>query len=491
MGQLIIVGGNAVTLFGKFQMGASATTGATGGLTKALGVFASPVGAGVAIAALVALMAYIGDNENMILSLQEKFGGLGTVIGAVCEFVSGVVQVTVGQAISWFQLAFDVIAALIDGPGGATVEEAWKSHNQRINDNLIEGVQKLTLTTTRGMSQMRQATDEELNQMITSLDTTLEQVPTMAAENYRAAAHHISTQLQGMSANQLTTLRGMNDTTGHLFRGIREGMTVESATSMIEQNLKEMAAAGKLDSEAFSKEIQSAMETMSQQLDQKTSEGSQAAKTNTSNMTEELTQSFQTLNEDVSAEVSDLQTNVETDSEEMEISAIQSTERMSSDVMRATNRMANQAISDWERIRQTYSRSINGSVNLTTSTSTARSTPTPSTSYQRMSERMVQPMMARTQPLIDVSSYRMTGGEYRLETSTAQNSTVSPINQEMKEIKSLLAQLMKVLTTDEEVSPVIEPHIYLGNKELKSYMTEVVLKECNKRQRSRLINPVG
>lgn len=491
VGQLIIVGGNAVTLFGKFQMGASATTGATGGLTKALGVFASPVGAGVAIAALVALMAYMGDNENMILSLQEKFGGLGTIIGGTCEFVSGVVQLTIGQTISWFQLAFDVIAALIDGPGGATVEEAWKSHHQRINDNLIEGMQKITLTTTRGMSQMRQATDEELNKMITSLDTTLEQVPTMASENYRAAAHHISTQLQGMSANQLTTLRGMNDTTGHLFRGIREEMTIESATNMIEQNLKEMAAAGKLDSETFSKEIQSAMETMSQQLDQKTSEGSQAAKTNTSNMTTELTQSFQTLNKDVSAEVSDLQTNVETDSEEMAISAIQSTERMSSEVMRATNRMANQAISDWERIRQTYSRSINGSVNLTTSTSTARSTPTPSTSYQRMSERMVQPMMARTQPLIDVSSYRMTGGEYRLETSTAQNSTVSPINQEMKEIKSLLAQLMKVLTTDEEVSPVIEPHIYLGNKELKSYMTEVVLKECNKRQRSRLINPVG
>ena len=136
VGQLIIVGGNAVTLFGKFQTGASAATGATGGLTKALGVFASPVGAGVAIAALVALMAYVGDNENMILSLQEKFGGLGTVISAVCEFVSGVVQLTIGQTISWFQLAFDVIAALIDGPGGATVEDTVEELNTQVQNNL-------------------------------------------------------------------------------------------------------------------------------------------------------------------------------------------------------------------------------------------------------------------------------------------------------------------------------------------------------------------
>lgn len=355
IGQLIIVGGNAVTLFGKFKNGAMGASGATGGLTNALGVFASPVGVGVAIAALVALMTYVGDNENMILSLQEKFGGLGTIIGGVCEFVSGTVQLTIGQTISWFQLAFDVIAALVDGPGGATVEDAWKNHTQRINDNMIEGMQKITLTTTRGMSQMRNASDEELNMMLTSLDTTLKQVPALSEGYYSQASMHIAGQLSNLSNNQLTTLRGMNDTTGHLFRGIRDGMTIAESAKMVDQNLKEMAAAGKLDSESFSKDIQSAFETMSQQLDTSTTEASETAITNTQQMTS-----------DVLNNVDEMRFGTETSSNEMANRAIDSANRMKSDVTSATDRMANNAINDWERIRSAYGRSINGTVTVTT-----------------------------------------------------------------------------------------------------------------------------
>ena len=82
-------------------------------------------------------------------SYKKKFGGLGTIVAGVCEFVSGLTQLTVGNILSWIQLGLDVIAALIDGPGGQTIEGAWQNHLSRIEKNNTDGMQKITLTTTR------------------------------------------------------------------------------------------------------------------------------------------------------------------------------------------------------------------------------------------------------------------------------------------------------------------------------------------------------
>ena len=97
------------------KLGQSSTTaaGSTGMLAQAMQFLAGPVGIGLAIAALVALMSYVGDCENSLLFLQEKFGGLGTIVAGVCEFVSGLTQLTVGNILSWIQLGLDAIAALI------------------------------------------------------------------------------------------------------------------------------------------------------------------------------------------------------------------------------------------------------------------------------------------------------------------------------------------------------------------------------------------
>ena len=111
--------------------------------------------------------------------------------------------------------------------------------------------------------------------MLNVFRVTLSEIPGVVEEEYGFAANKLAGQLQGMDNTQLTILRGMNDTTGYLFRGIRENMTVSEQAAQIKQNLKDMANAGKLDTEAFSQDIQSAMETMSDQLDTKTSEGGQ------------------------------------------------------------------------------------------------------------------------------------------------------------------------------------------------------------------------
>ena len=443
IGQLLIVGGNAVTLFGSLSSG-------TGGLTSALGVFAGPVGVGLAIGALVALMAYLGDSEQSILWLQEKFGGLGTIIGGVCEFVSGVVQLTLGNILSWIQLGVDVIAAMIDGPGGATIEEAWA----RIDANNTEGMQKVTLTTTRGMSQMRYATDESLNDMLNVFRVTLSEIPGVVEEEYGFAANKLAGQLQGMDNTQLTILRGMNDTTGYLFRGIRENMTVSEQAAQIKQNLKDMANAGKLDTEAFSQDIQSAMETMSDQLDTKTSEGGQKATTNT-----------ETMKEDVVKDTKEMSQDSQTAAKEMATQTIQLTQQMKSEVTKATDSMANQAISDWNRVRNAYSRSISGNVTVTTRNVQQRIVTSPSS-------RTISPVQSARQ-LLDVSPYQIQG--YNLASQQRQG---------IKIIRNMAQDQQRTYTTEKN-----EYHLHFNfenvnsesQKELKK-IVEYVNKELQKLQ---------
>lgn len=471
-------------LSGKFGTLASSS----GILTKALGVLSGPVGIGLAVAALA---TYVGDSENAILGLQEKFGGLGTVLGGLCEFVSGTVQLTVGQTISWFQLAFDVIGALIDGPGGATVEDAWKSHNQRINDNMIDGMQKLTLTTTRGMSQMRNASDEELNMMLTSLDTTLQQVPVLSDGYYSQASMHIAGQLSNLSNNQLTTLRGMNDTTGHLFRGIRDNMTISESAKMVERNLKEMAAAGKLDSDAFNKDISDAMKKLSEQMDVQTDLGSKQATENTSIMKDNVSTNVLDLETDVSDSFDRLLENATSSSDDMNINASNSADTMKTNVTNSTKTMANQAERDWNRLRSIYGRSINGNITVTKTTveRTQRV-------FDTVSPRTYADIEGyqRSVQTVNVDTYKLRGSYYdsssddsiKLKESTNHSS-------ELSDIKKLLAILIHQNKNSEYQSPVVEiENVFMvGAKEVARETSSLVIDEMGKKQRSRRLIPVG
>lgn len=390
LGNVIGLGSSLFKVMGNFGGATATASGATGGLTSALGLLASPVGMGVALGALAALLAYIGDNENMLLSLQENFGGFGTTISAICEFISGVVQLTIGNAISWFQLGFDVIGAMIDGPGGATIEDAWTNHWGRIESNQVDGWQKLSLTTTRGMSQMLNTTDDSLNQMLSVFEVTMGELPGIVDGEYGFAANKLAGQLQGMDNTQLTILRGMNDTTGWLFRGIRENMTVSEQTAQIKQNLKSMADAGKLDTEIFSKDIQSAMETMSDQLDKNTSEGGEKATSNTEEMKDDVVEDAEEMSKDS-----------RTAAKDMSEKTIQTTNQMKSEVTKATDIMADQAIYDWNRIRNAYSRSISGTVTVTTRNVQQRI-------VASSDSRTVSPMQYARQ-LLDTNPYQIQG----------------------------------------------------------------------------------
>ncbi|EPZ54707.1 phage tail tape measure, family, core region domain protein [[Clostridium] sordellii ATCC 9714] len=311
LGQLMIVGGNTVTLLDKLKGGMGKNAVAIGGLKSALGLLASPVGIGAVIVAIGGLIAMIGDNENALLKLQEKFGGFGTVIGGVCEFVSGHVQLTFGNLAIAIMGVFDIIGAIIDGPGGATVNDAFDKMTAKMKLNTEEAMGKMVLTTTRGMSQLRNATDTQLNGTVESMNTIMDAIPRIVDGKYRTASQVLGQQLHNMDFTQLSILQGMNDTTKMMFQGIVQGMSVEQASKKVEQNLKEMAAAGKIDADTMQKDISQAMEQMKQQMDTKTKEGADKVNTNTKNAENQAVQNAKNTKDKVSKEYNETASNID------------------------------------------------------------------------------------------------------------------------------------------------------------------------------------
>ncbi|MFI3210914.1 MAG: phage tail tape measure protein [Peptostreptococcaceae bacterium] len=276
--------GSIISLAGTLQTGVVGVSGAFTGVGAVLGPLASAA-LPLLGAAFIGLAAVIGDNSNMLNFLQDKFGSFGTVLSGVCEFISGVVQITFGNILSWVQLAVDAMAAVIDGPGGKTIEDAWKNHNERLEKNVQEGMEKITLSSTKSISHMKSATDDELKGISNSFDAVLGEIPNIADGHYSDAATNIAKSLDGMSSSQLTVLKGMNDTTKSAFKGITEDMDIEKTTKAVESNLSKMAEDGEIDVKELEKGINEAMELIKKNMDEKTEDGANAVNENLTDMT--------------------------------------------------------------------------------------------------------------------------------------------------------------------------------------------------------------
>ncbi len=457
--------------------GASATTaGATSGLTGALGILGGPIGIGAAILALGGLITWLGDSEQALIWLQDKFGGFGTAISGMCEFISGVIQLTIGNIISWFQLGFDVIGAMIDGPGGATIEDAWANHWARIDANNTDGMQKITLTTTRGMSQMSHVTDESLNEMLNVFEVTMSEIPSVVEEEYGFAALKLAGQLRNMDNTQLTILRGMNDTTGYLFRGIREEMTVSEQTAQIKKNLQDMAAAGKLDTDSFNKDISSAMDTMKSNLSNKSKDATKNVSDNTSQMAKETNEYSKEMSDNVSKNSETMNREVKSDVKDMSNTTKSTVNSMSDSLTTTTGRMANEMISDWNRIRSAYSRSISGNVTINQS-KVSRTISAPS---ERILAYQLNPYLRGVQPISDVN-YQTSASYYTAESNQA-NAIANSKQQNVsfvRELKSLMSEL-KAKSNDYKFEITIENFNGNNQSDLKK-LVDYIDKELKKR----------
>ena len=275
---LASMGSGVASILGILGSKASETgglvSGATSMFSKFSGILSALPGGPItaAIAGLVILASSLGDNEKAILKLQEKFGGLGTIIGGVCEFISGAAQITFGTVGNLIMLVADLIASILDGPGGQTMDDAWERFTSKQEILVQESMSKLSLATTAGLSQMRSLADEELNTLLISMDTIMSEIPNIVDGNYKEASNQLAIQLSNMSESQIMSLQALSDETRFLFDGIREGMSIDEIVPVLTSNFETMKTAGKLNIEDLEGAITSSMEMIESQMDSKTKE---------------------------------------------------------------------------------------------------------------------------------------------------------------------------------------------------------------------------
>ncbi|CEP88627.1 phage tail tape measure protein [[Clostridium] sordellii] len=216
LGPVLMIVGNLIQFVGSASFAFQGLSGIFGGTGAAAAGLAGVIGP-VLTGALFLMMAKIGESEQALSFLQDKFGGLGTVIGGVCEFMAGIWNLTVDNILAKGGLLFDTLAAMIDGPGGATVKDAWDKHNKKIEEIGNRAWDNLTMTTTRELSQQKNSVDKETKQAADKAKTNTDKMAKDMGDNAKKAT-------QEMSKNMQQTSKVVMDESGKIPKDVQSNM---------------------------------------------------------------------------------------------------------------------------------------------------------------------------------------------------------------------------------------------------------------------------
>lgn len=203
-----------------------ALTGVTGATVGATGAFSGLIGAGTTLSAflkgglivsLVGVIAKIGESSAALSWLQDKFGSLGTIIGGVCEFIAGVWNITFDNILAKATLALDLIAATIDGPGGATIKDAWNNHNKKMEEISNQALDNITLKTTRELSQQKNTVDKETKDASNKANTNTKEMANNIEKNSKQAS-------DSMKKNMSATSKVVFDESGKIPKDVQSNM---------------------------------------------------------------------------------------------------------------------------------------------------------------------------------------------------------------------------------------------------------------------------
>ncbi|SCI46153.1 Phage-related minor tail protein [uncultured Clostridium sp.] len=279
LGQVLIVGGNAVNLFGALKTSGSNNIKMFGLLKKSISLVSGPAGLVALVGMLVAVISKLGDNEEKLSDLQEKWGKFGKVIGRICEHMAGSVQLTIGNIGILISTLGKTIMAVLSGDF-KSIDEIWSEGWAKIENNTAIASSNINSESSRGIAMMREMTEIELNNLVGTFDIALKKLPELTADNAGEMAEVFVTRMQGLDADTLTILRGTSDTMAVLFEGIYENMSKEDAQKKFTANLESMAKSGEFTSDKISQDISDAMNL----IDKNVMDGSERVKSSAQSM---------------------------------------------------------------------------------------------------------------------------------------------------------------------------------------------------------------
>ncbi|MDJ9033081.1 phage tail tape measure protein [Clostridium perfringens] len=492
-----LLAGGISFLAGKFE-GLGGKVGGFKGKLAGLAKFASnPL---LLAGAVLGMMAAIGESEGTILKLQEKFGNLGLVFGGICEFISGVWQLTIGNIINLGMFAVDAVAAIFTGK---TMDEAIESFNARCETTTREAMSKIKLETTRGMYELRQLSDEQLTQMTDSMRVTLDNIPLIVDGEFQQAAQNMANSLTTMNQNQLLALTNMNDTTRNLFSGIREGMSVDEIVPILTHNFELIKSTGKLNIDELKQGVESGMGTISSQMDSKSAEGANAVSGNMENaknnvvskvnemanegasgmarvagnmidesgkIPPEIQSNMEKSTSTIQNALSDMAKNIEKSFNDLCYNAEHYLGRIvdkagelgrafesarikvynfASDAMRYVDNASSNIIRDWNEVINTVNRNISGSVSIKRTITTTEVTKKEPATFG-LNPDTPSLLNDAIMPIVDFSDLRTGGSSYNITTGVANALSINKdrndnsFKSEFKDMKKLLTKLIEV-----------------------------------------------
>ena len=267
-----IVGGigKGIGAFTKFKgkLVETAATAAAG--TSKFSIFASAIGVsgpvliGAGIAALVGLMAAIGENENALAWLVDKWGVFGSVVGGVCEFIAGVVQMSLGNLLIIIGGIGKAIVALVTGKW-KDIDDIMTETGANIQMNNKKAWSNIKMETTRALNDIRHMTETDMEGVKGAFEGALQTLPKLTRDNLDQAGADFANlfksangEMLNLSDSTIKILRGTSDTMSTLFSGIKGNMDIEEARVQFVYNMNDLLNSGKISLEDLQAEFQSA-----------------------------------------------------------------------------------------------------------------------------------------------------------------------------------------------------------------------------------------
>lgn len=244
---------------GKALKGVSTASNLVGKAMLVMGVSisTSAVVITTAIAVLTGLAIAIGENENALSWLQDKWGTFGEVVGGICEHLNG-----------WFTLAFGNLAHLLGGVGkslGAIltgkwrdIDDIWRETWAKMENTTAKAVSNIAMESTKAISTIRTSSQEELSEIEENFETVYSNISNLTKDNHKDVAKNLVEVTGGLSDKALLIMRGTSDTMAVLFENIFSHHTPEQKLKQLEKNLKAMASSGKYSADKIKEDFEKA-----------------------------------------------------------------------------------------------------------------------------------------------------------------------------------------------------------------------------------------
>lgn len=266
------VGKVASTLSGKLT---GATTGVAGKFSKLL----APAISGLSkltipglILAVSQVITSLGNNEDAITSLIDKWGWFGTMLSGIMEFMAGICQITIGNIILMVKMLGKALVTLLKGDF-KNLDDVFREGWAEIENNSRVATSNIQMESTRAISKIRDLTRRDLDDVKHVFETTFAELPKTTSKNLGEVSENLAKsfadtkgEVISLSDSAITTLRGTSDTMASLFNRITRGMDISDAKTIFESNLKQLLNSGATTTEELTKEFEKAGQLIEKNL---------------------------------------------------------------------------------------------------------------------------------------------------------------------------------------------------------------------------------